>query len=178
LVDYTGFRYPKTSGPANEPAKHDASKVNKGVRFGSSEVKEVIFSLLEDQSMAIHGNLTVGQTISMASPKILINGTELAGGLQMQDHRLSHYRNKAVVTGPATLTLTSTDANVHLHYTFNGRTPTSKSKEYTGPITLHQNSSGNGTEIKVRAFEYHNTNNVSLIIKGWANVIGGNTRSK
>jgi hypothetical protein len=125
--------------------------------------------------MAIDGNLESGQEIKMATPTIKVGGVELSGGLQVQDERLSYYRDHKNATAPAIITVTSTDTNVHLRYTFNGRTPTSKSAEYTGPITLYQNSSGNLTVFKVRAFKYQNSNHVSLIVKGRINVLGGNT---
>lgn len=125
--------------------------------------------------MAIDGNLQAGQQLEKALPKILIGGTELAGGVQLQDERLSYYRTLKVVASPAVLTITTTDSDVDIHYTFNGRTPTSKSPKYTGAITLRQNSSGDNTVIKARAFAKNNTNVVSKIIKATLNIIGGNT---
>ena len=125
--------------------------------------------------MAIDGNLEAGQMIIKALPKILVGGVELAGGVQKQDERLSYYRNTKNVVGDAVLTITTTDHAVQIHYTLNGRTPTSKSPKYTGPITLRQNSTGDNTVIKARVFKQGNTNIVSKIIKATLNVVGGNT---
>ena len=125
--------------------------------------------------MAINGNLASGQQQSLALPKILVGGVQIATGVQQQDERLNYYRGVRQVSAPASLTFTTTDSGVDLHYTFNGRTPTSKSPKYTGAIALHQNKTGDNTVVKVRAFGHTNTNKVSEVIKATLNVIGGNT---
>ncbi len=147
--------------------------------------------------MAIDGNLQVGQTLSLADPVILVNGVELTGGVQKQDERLRYYRGNHIyyaTSGPVNITFTHPDPDVHIVYTFNGRTPVSKqlakptylvtehfvaSGKYdpSHPIHLYQNTSGDNTVIKVRAFHDLNPNICSKIIKAHITVVGGNTKS-
>lgn len=146
--------------------------------------------------MAINGNLFVGQTISLPDPKILVNGVEVPGTVTNHDASLDYYPGNhiyyATPSHPVTLTFTCSDPDVHLVYTFNRRTPLSHmlkkpaylsaehfivSAEYdpSNPPTLYQNTTGQNTVVKVRAFKWLNTNTISKIVRAHLTIVGGNT---
>ncbi len=168
--------------------------------------------------MAIDGNSKAGRQIELATPKILVNGVEIPGGVHTNTDGYGNqsdvvtylYSRKndgayyPVTTLPAVITFTTTDDDVDLYYTFNGRTPhadpasgikTHDDQKFhiagkynpSNPPRLYQNTTGDGTVIKVRAFKKHgssalrvegvspDTNSVSKIAKGEVNVVGGNT---
>jgi hypothetical protein len=148
--------------------------------------------------MSIDGNLQSGQTVSLATPKILVNGSEVTGGTRKVDSRLVEYNYKNLndgkgfaVDAPAELSFTSDDDDVEFFYTLTGRNPVSgdgagdlsnsdqkqKSGKYDddNKPSLTQNTTGDGTVVKVRAFNKDNSNIVSKVVRLDLNVLGGNT---
>jgi hypothetical protein len=138
--------------------------------------------------MALDGNARTGQVLSVATPVIqtsLDNSTfvTVPGGTRNHDERVVVYKTKKALSptagSPVYLKFTCATGGTVLRYTLNGRTPTSKSPKFTdtSPLRpkLYQNSTGDNTIIKVRAFKSNNSNIASKVVRAELNIKGGNT---